>query len=81
VKTGQKWTGRKTRKEDVLNATAGKNYISPKGREYTFDYRKEGRRYIMIFIYDGFKMQMSEGDFNTTNPDELIDIIIRDSKI
>ena len=40
----------KTRKEDILNAKANKTFITPLNREYIFNYRKEGNKYILYYI-------------------------------
>lgn len=60
------------KKDDVLNSKIGKCFISPNNKEYSFDYRKEGRKYIYIIIYMGFRMQISESYYNRTNIDILL---------
>lgn len=67
--------GKYTKKEEVLNAKVGRIFVTPKNNEYTFNYRKEGRKYIFIISYKGYNMQVSESDFNRTPIDTLIEIL------
>jgi hypothetical protein len=71
----------KTRKEDILNAKANKTFITPLNREYIFNYRKEGNKYIYIISFEGNSMQIKESDFNLNKIDILIDAIIEGLKI
>jgi len=71
----------KTRKEDILNAKANKTFITPLNREYIFNYRKEGNKYIYIISFEGNSMQIKESDFNLIKIDSLIDAIIEGLKI
>ena len=71
----------KTRKEDILNAKANKTFIIPLNREYIFNYRKEGNKYIYIISFEGNSMQIKESDFNLIKIDSLIDAIIEGLKI
>ena len=71
----------KTRKEDILNSKANKTFITPLNREYIFNYRKEGNKYIYIISFEGNSMQIKESDFNLIKIDSLIDAIIEGLKI
>jgi len=71
----------KTRKEDILNAKINKTFITPLNREYIFNYRKEGNKYIYIISFEGNSMQIKESDFNLIKIDSLIDAIIEGLKI
>jgi hypothetical protein len=64
--------GKYTRKDEVLNAKVGKTFITPQNREYSFDYRKEGRKYIFIILYMGKRWQILESEFNRSNIDDLL---------
>ena len=72
--------GKYTKKEDVLNAKVGRIFVTPKNNEYTFNYKKEGRKYIFIISYKGYNMQISESDFNRTPIDTLIDVMKKSIK-
>lgn len=61
------------KKLEVLTAKQGKTFITPKNREYIFDFEKRGNKYIFIIEYKGKRMQVSEKDYNITNIDVLID--------
>jgi hypothetical protein len=67
--------GKYTKKDDVLMAKAGKTFVTPNNKEYIFDYVKEGRRYIFIINYLGYKMRVKESDFNTTDIEYLLNVI------
>lgn len=67
--------GKYTKKEEVLNAKAGRTFVTPKNREYTFDYRREGSKYIFILGYLGKRMQVRESDFNRQNTDDLLSLM------
>ena len=54
--------GKYTRKDEVLNAKVGKTFITPQNKEYSFDYRKEGSKYIYIIVYMGKRWQIMESD-------------------
>lgn len=69
----QQWASKKHKKEEVFQAQRGKSYVTPEGREYSFDYRKEGRKYIIILIYRGQRMQVKEPVFNMTPTDTLLE--------
>jgi hypothetical protein len=64
--------GKYTKKDDVLMAKVGKTFVTPKNKEYIFDFLKEGRKYIFIINYLGYRMRISESDFNNTNIDDLL---------
>ena len=64
--------GKYTRKDEVLNAKVGKTFVTPENKKYTFDYRKEGRRYIFIIGYNGYNMQVTEAVYNLHSIDVLI---------
>lgn len=67
--------GKYYKKDEILDAKVGKTFVSPNNKEYSFDYRKEGRKYIMIVIFKGHRMQVKESDFNRFTIDELISVI------
>ena len=64
--------GKYTKKDDVLIAKSGKTFVTPNNKEYIFDFIKEGRKYIFIINYLGYKMRINESDFNRTNIDDLL---------
>jgi hypothetical protein len=64
--------GKYTKKDDVLMAKAGRTFVTPNNKEYIFDFFKEGRKYIFVINYLGYKMRISESDFNRTNIDDLL---------
>jgi hypothetical protein len=64
--------GKYTKKDDVLMAKAGRTFVTPKNKEYIFDFIKEGRKYIFVINYLGYKMRINESDFNRTNIDDLL---------
>lgn len=70
--------GKYVKKDEVLNAKRGRVFVTPKNRNYTFDYRKEGRKYIFIISYNGYRMQMSESDYNRNDIDTLIDVMLNE---
>lgn len=70
--------GKYTKKEEVLSAKRNKTYVTPKGYSYVFDYTKQGNKYIFIINYKGYKMQVKESVFNTTNIDVLIESMIKE---
>jgi len=67
--------GKYHRKDTLLDAKKGRTFVTPKNKEYQFDYRKEGRSYIFILIYDGKRMQIKETDYNRHSIDELLEIM------
>lgn len=64
--------GKRSRKEDVLDAKKNRTWITPKGKKYEFDYEKQGSRYIFILIYKDNRMRVPESDWNRTDIDDLI---------
>jgi hypothetical protein len=64
--------GKYTKKDDVLMAKAGRTFVTPNNKEYIFDFIKEGRKYIFVIYYLGYKMRINESDFNRTNIDDLL---------
>ena len=64
--------GKYTKKEDVLMAKAGKTFVTPNNKEYIFDFTKEGRKYIFVISYLGYKMRIGESDFNRADIDDLL---------
>lgn len=60
------------KKQEYLETKKGKKYITPNNKEYIFDYNKVGSKYIFIIEYKGYKMQLKEYEFNTTNIDQLL---------
>jgi len=69
--------GKYIKKDELLNAKAGKTFITPNNKKYIFDFTKEGRKYIFIINYLEYKMMISESDFNKTNIDDLLSSIER----
>lgn len=65
--------GKRPKKEELLNALKDRVWISPKNREYQFDWSKIGRKYTFILCYKGIRMQLSEVDYVNTPIDQLID--------
>lgn len=65
--------GKKRRKDDVLDAKKGRNWVTPKNRTYQFDYERVGNKYFYIIIYKGSRMKIPESDFNRTDIDSLLD--------
>ena len=70
-----KEVGKKSKKDDILDAKVGRTWVTPKNRHYQFDYTKDGNKYIFIVIYKGHRMRCKESDFNKMNIDDLIDIM------
>jgi len=64
--------GKYIRKEDVLNAKTGREFVTPNNKSYTFNYSKEGAKYTFIITYKGHNMRISESDFNRTPIDSLL---------
>ena len=64
--------GKYTKKDEVLSAKVGKVFVTPKNKEYSFDFVKEGRKYIYVIIYLGYRMRITESDFNKSNIDDLL---------
>ena len=67
--------GKKSKKDDILDAKVGRTWVTPKGRHYQFDYTKDGSKYLFIIIYKGHRMKCKEVDFNRMNIDDLLDIM------
>ena len=67
--------GKYTKKDDVLQAKAGRTFVTPENRSYIFDYTKHGNKYIFIIEYKNHRMQIKESDFNRTNIDDLLTIM------
>ncbi len=63
---------KKRTKESVFEAKKGKTFVTPGNRSYQFDYRKEWRKYIIILMYKGIYMQVSEVDYNRIDTDILL---------
>ena len=64
--------GKKRSKLSVLEAKKGGTFVTPQNRSYQFDFEKVGRKYIIIIIYKGERMQVSEVDYNRIPTDELL---------
>lgn len=64
--------GRKRSKQSVYDAKKGKTFVTPQNRSYQFDYRIEGRKYIVILCYNNQRMQVSEVDYNRIDTDTLL---------
>ncbi len=67
--------GKYTTKDEILLAKKGKTFITPSNNSYVFDFKKEGRKYIFIIDFKGFKMQINEPDFNKTPIDTLLNVM------
>jgi len=67
-----------TSKYEYFEAKKGRTFITPQNKTYVFDFRTEGRKYIIILNYMGYKMQVSESDFNLTNIDDLLNCISKE---
>lgn len=67
--------GKYTKKLDRLLGKAGRTFVTPSNKEYIFDFIIEGKKYIFIINYLGYKMRISENDFNTTDIDILLQSI------
>jgi hypothetical protein len=67
--------GKRVKKDDFLDAKVGRTFVTPLNREFIFNYRKEGRKYIFILTYRGHNMQVKESDFNLTPIDDLLMIM------
>lgn len=67
--------GKYTKKDDVLMVKAGRTFVTPNNKEYIFDFTKEGRKYIFVINYLGYKMRINESDFNRANIDDLLCLI------
>jgi hypothetical protein len=66
--------GKKTNKDDVLDAKKGRTFVCPKGREYGFDYEKPTpRKYIFVVLYKGKRYKMNESDFNRIPMSDILD--------
>ena len=70
-----KQIGKQPKKDECLSAKSGKTFVTPQGREYIFNYRKEGRRYIYVLTYKGTNCQIKEADFNTTPTNTVLKAI------
>ena len=64
--------GKYTKKNEVLLAKSGKTFVTANNKTYTFNFIKEGRKYIFIINYLGYKMRITESDFNRNNIDDLL---------
>jgi len=67
--------GKYTKKEEFLNGYKGRTFVTPKNKEYVFDYTKEGNKYIFIIGYQGKRMQIRESDFNKHKIDDLLSLM------
>jgi hypothetical protein len=67
--------GKYTKKHEVLSAKSGKTFVTPNNKTYVFDFTQEGRKYIFIINYMGYRMRISESDFNKSNIDDLLNSI------
>jgi len=64
--------GKYTKKEEVLSAKSGKTFITPNNKSYIFTYTKYDSKYIFCIEYKGYKMLITESDFNKTKIDDLL---------
>ena len=70
--------GKRPQKIEILEAKKGRTFVTPKGREYIFDFEQVTPRKIhFIVVYGGKRWRMSESDFNRTPIDSIIDSIER----
>jgi hypothetical protein len=73
--------GKHTYKDEFLTARAGKKFVTPNNKEFIFDFEKEGRKYIFIINYMGYRMKINESDFNKNNIDDLLNSIEKSIQI
>ena len=64
--------GKRVKKDEFLTAKVGRTFVTPLNREFIFNYRKEGRKYIFILTYRGHNMQIKESEFNLSPIDEIL---------
>ena len=67
--------GKKTTKQEYLDAKSGRTWITPQNKEYIFNYRKDGQRYVFILTYKGVNIQVKEIDYNKSNIDDILQSI------
>lgn len=67
--------GKYTSKEELLNAKLGRIFITPKNNNYTFSYRKEGRKYIFIIGFKEYNFELLESAYNLNEVDNLIESV------
>lgn len=60
------------KKRDWNSAKVGRTFVSPKGREYTYE---KGGRGIVVIEYLGNRMQVKTREFNNTDIDSLLKAI------
>lgn len=60
------------KKRDWNSAKVGRTFVSPKGREYTYE---KGGRGIIVIEYLGNRMQVKTREFNNTDIDSLLKAI------
>ena len=70
-----KWTNQRHTKTEILDAKKGRTFITPKGKEYVFDYEKVGNIVIIIIHYKGNRIEVSESGYDKTPIDDLIQAI------
>ena len=67
--------GKYIRKDELLNAKVGRTFVTPKNNQYTFNYRKEGRKYIFIIGYKEYNFEIVECAYNLLEVDNLIESV------
>ena len=67
--------GKRVKKDDFLAAKIGRTFVTPLNREFIFNYRKEGRKYIFILTYRGHNMQVKESEFNLMPIDDILKVM------
>lgn len=60
------------KKRDWNSAKVGRTFVSPLGREYTYE---KGGRGIVVIEYLGNRMQVKTREFNNTDIDSLLKAI------
>ena len=66
---------RTSNKLQILEAKAGKQFVTPSNKYYTFYFKVINKKYVFIIEYLGYKMQINESDYNLHLMDEILDTI------
>ncbi len=61
--------------ERYFQALAGKTLVTNANRNYKLDYRKDGRKIIPIYEYNGHRIQMSMHDYCNVPTDTMLQSI------
>lgn len=64
--------GKKTKKEQLFQAYAGRTFVTPCNKSYVFNYDKLGNKYTIVIGYMGQNWRISESDFNRNDIDVLL---------